>query len=50
MWRKNIQRIAKAWFKPETRREKKTPNNHIRNVLTGIVGSSTLATAARTSG
>ena len=34
---------------PEESRVKRTPKNHMRKVLTGIKGSSTLETAARTS-
>jgi hypothetical protein len=42
--------MAKTWFKPAVMRTNITPKNHMRKVLTGIKGSSTLDTAARTSG
>ena len=40
----------KIWLSPEVTSAKKIPKNHMRNVFTGIKGSSTLETAARTSG
>jgi hypothetical protein len=42
--------MPKTWLKPEVRRVKKIPKNHMRKVLIGIKGSSTVDTAARTSG
>jgi hypothetical protein len=42
--------MLKILSKPEIRRVKKIPKNHIRKVLTGIKGSSMVDTAARTSG
>ena len=42
--------MSKIWFKPEVSRVKKIPKNHMRKVLTGIKGSSTLDIAAHTSG
>ena len=41
--------IEKNWFKPEIRIVKRMPITQVLKVLTGIVGSSVLATAARTS-
>jgi hypothetical protein len=46
----DIHRMLKTWLKPEVRRVKKIPKNHMRKVLTGIKGSSTVDTAACTSG
>lgn len=40
----------KNWFMPEINTVNSKPRNHMRNVFVGIVGSSVLATAARTSG
>ena len=49
----NIHRMARTWFEPEIRMVKRIPKNHMRKVLTGIEGSSTLDMdhmVARTSG
>ena len=43
-------RKKKNWFKPGMSTAQQIPINQARNVLTGIVGSSVFATAARTSG
>lgn len=51
-WRRcdNLHRRAIVWLMKLTANTKKIPKNHIRNVFTGMRGSSTLETAARTSG
>lgn len=45
----DVHRIEKNMFIPAMRITNIHPKNHMRNVLTGMVGSSVFATAARTS-